>query len=65
MSKGVTNFPELPAPKNLSYRLPMDKDKDVERGFVANCCQIPFLQERLRKIRLELEEKDPPKKIFC
>ena len=43
--------------KNPSYKLPSEDDLDVEHGFVENFCQLFQLRERLRTMRLEIEEK--------
>ena len=43
--------------KNANNRRPLDEDPDVEHGFVEIFCTLIDLRERLRKMRLETEEK--------
>ena len=42
--------------KNATYTLPLEEHPNVEHGFVENLCRLFDLQERLRKMRLEIEE---------
>ena len=44
--------------KNAMYKLPVDKSKEVEYGFVENFCRLFDLRDRLRKMRAEIEEKE-------
>ena len=43
--------------KNPSYKLLSEDDPEIEHSFVENFCQLAKLRERLRRMRLEIEEK--------
>ena len=44
--------------KNVNYNLPLETKSDVEQGFVEIFCKLFRLREKLKRIRMEVDEKE-------